>query len=185
MGVTRRASIGAGVGASIGLLLLIWSAIATSSWAGFLPLLLFALLLTVVGYLLVLAVEGGRPFLLHEWVPLPAEEIRLHATRWYAATGWTLNASQPAALSFSRRPPPNPLLAILLFVFGIVPGLLYLLLGSRTQTAAVVTSPVPDGTRLELVVSSRDNGGRSSAVAFFNSLHQLVGPATPPALGRG
>lgn len=115
----------------------------------------------------------------------PPIEIRLHATRGSAASGWTPNANQPAALSFGRRTPPNPLPTVLPFLFGIVPGLLYLLLGSRTQTAAVVTTPLPDGTQLEIVVSSRDSGGQASAVAFVNSLHQLVDASPPAALGRG
>lgn len=185
MGPMRRAAIGAGMGASIGILLVAWSEAATASGEGVLPLLVLTVVLAAFGFVVPLAVEGGRPFLLHQWVPIPPDEILLHATRWYAATGWTSNAAQPAALSFSRCTPPFLPLAVLLLVFGIVPGLLYLFLGSGTQTAAIVNDPLPDGTRLEIVVSSRDRGGQSSAVAFFNSLHQLVGPAIPTALGRG
>ncbi len=108
-------------------------------------------------------------------MPLPPVEIQRHATRVYAAAGWTRLGSDSDVLVFRRRTQPEVTTALLLFLFGLVPGLLYLALAGRDQTTTIITTPVPDATRLEIVVSWKDRGGRLSVNWLFNSLHRFVG----------
>lgn len=143
----------------------------------------FVVVLLLVGAvpLLVLLVAnlgpGSRPYILRQWAPLPPARIRAHAVRWYAAEGWTLtDGSEAGALAFRRRPAPETGVAVLLFFLGVVPLLIYLLVGGREQTTTIIPTPLPDGTDLEIIVGAKGGGGRESAERFFTSLHDLVAP---------
>ena len=140
--------------------------------------LVIILIIIGIPLLIVLAFAGGGPtYQLNQWAPLSEARIRDHALRWYAAKGWTLQATQPGALVFTRRPAPQTGASIGLFLLGIVPLLIYLLFGGRDQTTTLLTTMRRDGTDLEIIVSSRGSGGQQSAVQFFNSLHDLADPA--------
>ena len=179
----RRAARGALVGTGIGLALALFLTSRAEESEGAWPFLVFAAIGGALGFLLVALVEGRRPYQVRRWVPLAADEVRQHATRWYAAGGWTMTGGQADALAFARRTAPDPLLALLLFLFGIVPGLLYHLFAGRAQTTTLLTTPDRGGTDLEIIVSSKDEGGRPTANRFYNSLVHLAGPAAPPRSG--
>jgi hypothetical protein len=142
----------------------------------FVPVVLLIIGLGVSGGLV-----GDQPYRIEQSVPLPQTTIEAHAVRWFAGAGWTLAASRAGALAFTRRVGPDFGPTLLLFPLGVLPGLLYLPLGGRTLTATPLTTPEPDGTRLEIVVNTRAGGGQAAAVRFFNSLHGLVDPASPAA----
>ena len=173
MAARRRTLIGAGIGAGAGLLLVL---LVGASHGGSIEPAVAVLVpvgLAALGAGLVASVEGSRPFHLRQWVPLPAEEIRRHATRWYAVSGWTAHGGDPDALSFTRRIRPNVAVGLLLLVFGVVPGLLYFLLAGELTTTLLMT-PAPGGTDLEIIVNRRSDGGQAAAARFFNSLHDLI-----------
>jgi hypothetical protein len=173
----RRALIGGAIAGIVGLaigIVLDLSATTTSSDVDLFLLVVFPLLLAAVGFASVAAVEGGRPYHLRQWVPLAPEDILHHAARWFPSGRWTLAGSSPEMVSFTRHKEPEFGLVLVLFLVGIVPALLYLLLGGRSQSLTVLASRVPDGTDLEIIVSSKDGGGRPAANRFFNSLHDLV-----------
>lgn len=124
--------------------------------------------------LVLVAPRGSPPYALRQWAPLPTTTIRDHALRWFGGAGWAPTLAHADALAFARKAPPNAGVAILLMFFGVVPGVLYLLLGGQRQTVTVLLKPTPDGSDLELVVNTGSSGGRASVEAFFNSLHSLV-----------
>ena len=174
MDARRRTLIGAGIGAGAGLLLVLL--VGASQGGSFDPVavVIVPIGLAALGADLVASVEGGRPFHLRQWVPLPAEEIRRHATRWYAVSGWTAHGGDPDALSFTRRIGPNVAVGLLLLFFDVVPGLLYLLLAGGELTTTLLTTPAPGGTEIEIIVNRRSDGGQAAAARFFNSLHDLI-----------
>ncbi len=165
---------GAGIGAGAGLLLVLL--VGASQGGSFEPVavVIVPVGLAALGVGIVASVEGGRPFHLRQWVPLPAEEIRRHATRWYAMGGWTAHGGDRDALSFTRRIGPNVVVGLLLLVFGVVPGLLYFLFAGSELTRTLLTTPAPGGTELEIIVNRRSDGGQAAAARFFNSLHEFV-----------
>jgi hypothetical protein len=180
----RRALIGGAIAGIVGLaigILLDLSASNTSDPDVFF-LVVFPLLLAAIGFAIVAVVEGGRPYHLQQWVPLFPQDILHHAARWFPSGRWTLVGSSPGMVSFTRRKEPEIGLVLVLFLIGVVPALLYLLLGGRTQSLTVLTEPAPDGTDLEIIVSSKDGGGRPAANRFFNSLHDLVDAPLRPDL---
>jgi peptidoglycan/LPS O-acetylase OafA/YrhL len=140
---------------------------------------IFALVVvSIVGLGVYGGFAGDQPYRLERFVPLPRRVIEEQAVRWFATTGWTLTGSRSDALAFTRRVGPDFGPTLLLFLLGVLPGLIYLWLGGRTQTATVLTSPAADGPDLEIVLNTRAGGGQSTAINFFNSLHELVDPAS-------
>jgi hypothetical protein len=105
--------------------------------------------------------------------------IEEHALRLFASAGWTLTGSRSGALAFTRRVGPDFGPTLLLFLVGVLPRLIYLWLGGLALTATLLTTPAPGATRLDLVVGPRAGGGQSAGVRFFNSLRDLVDPASP------
>lgn len=176
MSTTQRHGLGGSSGALIGLLLLVWVALQRTTPPGVTLAVALPLVGAVLGLGAVISDEGARPFLLRQRVPLPPADLHEHAVRWYAADGWTLTAAvdRSATLAFTRPAAPNAPLALLLLCFGIVPGVLYLLFGGRALTTTILTRADPDGADLEIIVNTRADGGESSAVRFFNSLHDLT-----------
>ncbi|MDP9364000.1 MAG: hypothetical protein M3Q10_07200 [Chloroflexota bacterium] len=170
MEARRRTLIGAGIGAGAGLLLVLW--VAASEGGSFDPAaaVIVPVGLAALGAGIVAWVEGGKPFYLRQWVPLPPEAVHRHVTRWFASGGWTMQGGTDQALAFTRGGFADPNAGCLLLL-GALP---FLLLARPQQTLTLQTTRVPDGTELEIVVSPRAGGGQAAAARFFNSLHDLV-----------
>jgi len=136
---------------------------------------LFPLLIVLV------LLAGGRshPYTLRRRRPLP-ERV---GVRPGAAVA---RGERLGAVAFSRRAPPSAGLAILLLLGGIMPGILYLLLGGRQQATTILPRPVHDGSELEIIASDRGAGGQAAADGFYDSLHALMPrpPAAEPAPAR-
>ena len=132
----------------------------------------------VIGGSLSLARLDREPYRLFEWAPLRGETILRQATRRYREAGWSVRDSGDEAMTFTRRGRPNAGIAILLLLVLIVPGVVYWFVVRRTLVTTVTTLPVVDGSEVEIRVNESGDGGRVSAVAFFNSLHDLVSEPT-------
>jgi len=172
----RNLVLGALVGGGIGLLIVLWNGLTPPAAPSTLLILLpaaFALL----GFAAVAGFQGSQPYVFRQVVPVSPAELHRHALRWYAAAGWTLAAAvdgRSGALAFTRHSAPDPLLALVLLVFGILPGVLYLLVGGRTVTTTILIRPAPGGAELEIIASVRADGGQAAAVRFVRSLHRSV-----------
>jgi hypothetical protein len=135
-------------------------------------LLIFAL----VAY----GVVGDKPYQLDLLVPLPQTTIEQHAFLWFTTAGWTLISSGAGALTFTRRAPPRFAPALSFLLFGVLPSLLYLLVGGRKLTATLLTTAEPGGTRLKIAINTRTSGGEETAINFVNTLRAM----SPVALSR-
>lgn len=116
---------------------------------------------------------GSRRYRLARTVPLDPEAVQVHAARWFGGPPWSLSRQQPGELVFWRRLEPNILTALVLLMFGIVPGVIYLAFSRGTQTLALRIEPSSTGTDLEILVQPQGNDGRRAVSRFFNSLHDL------------
>jgi len=168
MDVRARAVRWIGIGVGVGFLLALLGAWEDQRYApvGF--------LITSLGCGAVAAVafvvnETSRPFRLPAVVPPKPVAVRRRAVAAFTADGWAVTSTMPDSIAFARREGPNWGLALLLFVLGVVPGVLYLLLGGRAQTLAVFTAPDPTGTRLQ-IVGSGSAAGRTAAARFVAGL---------------
>ncbi len=174
-GLGAGASGGLLVGAVIALVLRLTTSLDVS-WLYVVSLA--AVIGAVIGGGLALAQVERAPFRLDEWAPLRPETVLRQATRRYREAGWDVADTGDTAMTFTRRARPNTGVAILLLLLLIVPGVVYWFVAKRTLTTAVVAEPVPDGSEVSITVNQTGDGGRVSAVAFFNSLHELVSEPT-------
>ena len=181
MGVPSRLNpvLLAGIGASLAVIM----PLVVTTDVGWQEILIVVGLLALAPFVASLVGGGGGPYVLRRWVPLPPAAIRGRAVRSYAADGWTPTSDHADALAFTRRPGANPGVALLLFLLGLVPGLLYLLIGGRTQTTTILTTAAPDATALEIIATPSGTSAQAAAIRFFNSLHELAGPVTPEPAG--
>jgi hypothetical protein len=116
----------------------------------------------------------SRSFRLRRRVPIPADTIHNLATSWFGRAPWVLARNENDQLIYWRQRGPHLLPAIFFFLLGVIPGVIYLLLARGSQTVALGIVPTGDGTDLEIMVHPQGEGGRRSAVGFFNSLHELA-----------
>jgi MFS family permease len=180
-GLGAGAAGGLLVGAIVALVLRLTTTLDVS-WAYVVAL--GAVIGAVVGGGIALAQIEREPYRLVEWAPLRPETILRQATRRYREAGWEVVESGDRAMTFSRRGRPNTGVAILLLLLLVVPGVVYWLRVKRTLRTTIETEPVPDGSDVTISVNQTGDGGRVSAVAFFNSLHDLVSEppgASPPS----
>ena len=189
-GAVDRLWTGLGLGAGIGLLIGAIVAVVLRSQTSldvswWYLLTLGALVGAVIGGAIALAVADAASYRLHEWAPIRTETILRHAVRRYREAGWSVTSSSDTSVTLQRRGRPNSGITVLLLLLAVVPGVVYWLLLKRTVTTVVVGEPVPDGTEVEISVSQSGDGGRVSAVAFFNSLHDLVAEPTNGRSGPG
>lgn len=189
-GAVDRLWTGLGLGAGIGLLIGAIVAVVLRSQTSFAVswwylLTLGALIGAVVGGAIALALADAAPYRLHEWAPIRTETILRQAVRRYREAGWSVTASADDAVTLQRRGRPNSGITVLLLLLGVIPGVVYWFLLKRTATTVIAGEAVPDGTEVEITVSQSGDGGRVSAVAFFNSLHDLVAEPTNGRSGPG
>ncbi len=139
---------------------------------------LAAVIGAVIGGSLILVRLDREPYRLFEWAPLRNETVLRQATRRYREAGWEVRDTGDQAMTFTRRARPNAGITVLLLLALIVPGVIYWFVVKRTLVTSIVTTQVPDGSEIEISVNQSGDGGRVSAVAFFNSLHDLVSEPT-------
>lgn len=165
----RRLPVGAVVGASLGVLLVLL--LADNAREGGIPaaVLDFPIGLGALGAAAVSWYAQGKRFGLHQRVPVVPKQVRQHATGWHVASGWTLQGGTPDALAFTRggRSDPN---ARCLLLLGPLP---FLLMSRPRQTLTIQVWPGTNGSEVEIIVSPRGSGGQASAVRFFTSFHSL------------
>jgi hypothetical protein len=116
----------------------------------------------------------SRTYRLRRRVPVAAVAVRARATWWFGHAPWVLARDEADELVYWRQRGPHLGAAIVLFLIGVIPGVIYLLLGRGTQTVALGIFPTSDGTDLDILVHPQGEGGRRSVVRFFNSLHELA-----------
>ncbi|HEV2529285.1 MAG TPA: hypothetical protein VGT61_12645 [Thermomicrobiales bacterium] len=179
----ERVWTGLGVGAAVGLLVgaviaLVLRLMTTIDVSWLYVVSLAAVIGAVIGGGVALAQVERTPFRLDEWAPLRPETILRQATRRYREAGWQVATTSETAMTFTRRARPNTGIAILLLLVLVVPGVVYWFVAKRTLTTTVLAEPVPDGSEVTITVNQTGDGGRVSAVAFFNSLHDLVSEPT-------
>ena len=174
-GLGAGAAVGALIGAVVALVLRTQTTLDVS-WLYVVAL--GAVIGAVIGGSIMLARLEREPYRLFEWAPLRSETIIRQATRRYREAGWEVRDSGDAAITFARRGRPNAGIAVLLLLALIVPGVVYWFVARRTLLTTITTTSVIDGTEVEIRVNQSGDGGRVSAVAFFNSLHDLVSEPT-------
>lgn len=139
--------------------------------------------------LIILAVVAGVAYYFYETqstkdvfrttVP-PSQVIRqavqeIGSQRRYTATGHSADYA-----SFTFKQHANCGIAFVLACFVIVPGVLYFLLASRTQTLNVSVFPEPDGTS-SVQVSASGGETKRRGKRFLRGLPGQMLPSTTPA----
>lgn len=115
----------------------------------------------------------------------PTDAIRAVVDR-YTFAGWQVTSRMDHNATFSIQRKPSCLVAILLFFFGFVPGLLYLFLAGGTMSATAYAQKRDDGgTEVTINGSTQGFGGRTAATTALSALAPfpatIDGVAVPPS----
>src|SRR3954470_4121382 len=90
---------------------------------------------------------------------LPASQIMRQAIQEIGAERkWTATGHAPDFANFTVNRRASCLIALLLACFFIIPGILYMVLGGKSQTLSLNVFPEPDGTN---TVQASSSGGEA------------------------
>lgn len=133
------------------------------------PLIVLNLAALVLGLVLDAARLRQRPFEFQAFAPFTPDEILDRADTWFEDAGWDLQESPDDRVVATRRPAMSTATLVVLFVAGIVPGVIYLLMSRRakTVTMTVTATPAEGGGTVDL----SGTGLSSEGLAFFRALH--------------
>ncbi len=93
------------------------------------------------------------------------------AIQVYTMNGWRLTGHTDAGATFYKDVKANWFLGLFLMLFGLIPGIIYLVVGSRDLTATVHARQVGDAmTAVEVSGNARGFGGASTANKFVSAL---------------
>jgi len=121
--------------------------------------LLVLLALCAIGTVIYLFVESNTHGKDVVRTTLPASQIMRQAIQEIGAERkWTATGHSQDFANFSINRRASCLVAILLAFFWIIPGVLYMLLGGKTQTLSLNIFPEPDGTN---TVQASSSGGEA------------------------
>lgn len=80
---------------------------------------------------------------------LPPDQALQREIQRQIAAGWLLTSQTVNSATFTRKGEANPLIAILLLLLAILPGVLYIMLARPTLTLYIVVGPDGTVTRTE------------------------------------
>lgn len=134
------------------------------------PFLVIGVLLCgalLVGYA---SFKANQPFGLARVTSLPANEITERLAARFSMSGWQVNQIGDG-LAMYRRAQPSCGITVALFALGIIPGLLYLLLGGRDLTIFVSSRTRDDGTtHVEITGNAHTDGAYTMAKEILDGL---------------
>lgn len=135
------------------------------------PFIFLGLLLLGGGFLAYINYKTHKPFSLIRRTSLPADDIIERLVGRYTVNGWMTPNQTDRGATFYRKSEPSILLTVLLFLFGIIPGFVYLMLGGRGLTLAVTTRRQDRGvTEVEVIGNGRSDGSMRIAADVLDSL---------------
>ncbi|HEV2529287.1 MAG TPA: hypothetical protein VGT61_12655 [Thermomicrobiales bacterium] len=139
------------------------------------PLVVVSLIVLVLALVLDAERIRRRPFEFTANVPVPAHEVLDQADTWFDGRGWDLQDSEEDRVIVSREPEPNRMVIGMLFLAGIIPGLIYLWVTRDPQPVTLTIHPeARTGGEVGSAVHMTGTGQSAEAVAFFRSIQ--VGP---------
>lgn len=134
------------------------------------PAIFVALLLCGAVFFGYLNFKAHQSFGLSRVSSLPVDEIMERIVGRYTVAGWRVSQTERGVTMY-RRSQPSIIVALLLFVLGIVPGLLYLFFGGRDLTIFVTTRAQDnDRTEVEIMGNGQSDGGFSIAKDVLDRL---------------
>ena len=111
-------------------------------------------------------------------------EIRRAAMQFFTEAGWQAEAQSDGTRTFVLRVRPAGPEVVILLLLGVIPGILYLLLGKQTVRVSVAVRAESNGSMTDPELEQRQ---RSSSRSVANSLAMIRAqePPGPSRLQRG
>jgi hypothetical protein len=108
------------------------------------------------------------------YTELPASAVHAVVRDVFDRPGWTTRRDDEMALSFERRLPLSLGLAIFFALLGLIPAVIYIVLGSnRRQFASIRMFENAEGTGVEFFIRPKGSNGRRIARRLFDRLRLL------------
>jgi hypothetical protein len=94
---------------------------------------------------------------------MSAGDVVHHAVRVMTMRNWTMTSQTATAATFTRTKKPSALVALILMLFLLIPGIIYLVLGGKTFSLSVSTRIVGDGKTAVQLAWNRNGAGKAPA----------------------
>lgn len=104
-------------------------------------------------------------------------DVVSNAVQVMTMKNWTVSSQTPTAVTFTRRKKPNWLTALVLLLFLLIPGIVYLVLAGKTFSFSVSTRAADMGKTSVQIAWNRNSAGRGPAAAI-----QRLIPIAPVAV---
>jgi hypothetical protein len=115
-------------------------------------------------------VRNRSPFELQTTTSLSPDEAIESAERALVVAGWQVVSKRSGAATFRAETKGSCLVALLLLLIGLIPGILYLAFRGRTMTIDVSTTPAASGTVVRFQGSTQGFGGKAAAESALKAL---------------
>lgn len=133
----------------------------------------------ILGLLVWLAIGGGVAyFMIRNRAPYSfqaqssgaPQEVIDSIERAYAMSGWSVASKRGDSITFRAETKGSCLIALLLLLLGIIPGILYLSFRGRTMTTDFMAAAATTGTTIRVNGSTKGFGGESMAQSVIAQL---------------
>ncbi len=137
--------------------------------------------LGLIAALVYWAIHNGRSGAVAVRAPRSSRDVVQTSVHALTVKGWTTTTCTDRSATFTRQQSPGCAIAIVLFVFGIIPGLIYWAAGKRAISVSVVATDVAGhpGQSDVQVSWSRDGGARGPSLELLS----MLAPGVPLQIG--
>jgi hypothetical protein len=137
--------------------------------------------LAIMAALIYWAIRSGRSGAIGARVGRPPRDVVQAAIQTFTARGWTTTSRSGRNVTFTRSQSPGCGIVLVLFLFGIIPGLIYWVAAKRSLVVSVLADNVAGQPgQADVQISwNRNGGGRSPSLDFLN----MIAPGAPLRVG--
>lgn len=114
--------------------------------------------------------RNRRPFSVQHRTAVASDYIVNQAIQTYTMQGWAVTSQTPMNLTVERRLQGSCLIALLLLLLGIFPGIFYLASRNKRMVSSVHVTPGATGSGVSIMGNVRGFGGEAAAKKVVREL---------------
>lgn len=114
--------------------------------------------------------RNRRSFAVQHRTAVASDYIVTQAIQTYTMQGWAVTSQTPMNLTVERRLKGSCLVAMLLLLLGIIPGIFYLASRNQRMVSSIQVTPGATGSGVSIMGNMRGFGGEATAKKLVSEL---------------